>query len=79
MVDAVCTLGATDLNVDELKIDVCFSATQKVLGSAAGLAPITFSPRAMEVIINRKVPSNVFYFDSKHLSNLWKCTDSDRL
>lgn len=79
MVDAVATLGAADLNVDEFKIDVCFSGSQKALGSIAGLAPITFSSRAMEVIVNRKVPSNVFFFDTTYLSELYKCTDKPRL
>lgn len=79
VVDAVATLGAAELNVDELKIDVCFSGSQKVLGAAAGLAPITFSSRAIEVIVNRKVPSNVFFFDTTNLSTAYRCDDKPHL
>lgn len=79
VVDAVATLGAVDLYVDEYKIDACFAASQKVLGGPAGLAPVTLSSRAMEVIANRKVPSPVFYFDAVHLSDFYKCGDKPRL
>lgn len=75
MVDAVATLGAVDLNVDEYKIDVCFAGSQKVLGAPAGLAPITFNARAMESILKRKAPSNVYFFDAAYLSNLYKCNN----
>lgn len=78
MVDAVATLGACDLYVDEYKIDACFSASQKVLGGPAGLAPVTFNARAMEVIANRKTPSNVYYYDAVYLSELFKCTEKPR-
>lgn len=78
IVDAVSSLGAADLNVDEFKIDICFSGSQKVLGSVAGLAPITFSARAMEAIAKRTVPSNVFFFDTTYLSEFYKCGDKPR-
>lgn len=78
MVDAVATLGAVDLYVDEYKIDACFSASQKVLGGPAGLAPVTFSSRAMEAIRNRKVPSNVYYYDATYLSQFYGCSDEPR-
>lgn len=79
VVDAVATLGAVDLYVDEYKIDACFSASQKVLGAPSGLAPVTFNSRAMEAISNRKKPSNVFYYDANYLGLLYKCTDKPRL
>lgn len=78
-VDAVATLGAADLNVDELKIDACFSGSQKVLGAIAGLAPVTFSERAMNAITKRKMPSTVFFYDAIYLSELYKCGDKPRL
>lgn len=78
MVDAVATLGAADLYVDEYKIDACFSGSQKVLGGPAGLTPVTFSSRAMEVIANRKTQSNVYYYDATYLSEFFKCNDKPR-
>lgn len=78
VVDAVATLGACDLYVDEYKIDACFSTSQKVLGGPAGLAPVTLSSRAMDAIENRKTPSNVYFYDAVYLSELFKCTDKPR-
>lgn len=75
VVDAVATLGAVDLYVDEYKIDACFSASQKVIGGPAGLAPVTFGSRAMDAIAKRKKPSNVYFFDADLLSQSYKCID----
>lgn len=47
VVDTVASLGAVPFSVDSLKIDVCYSGSQKVLGAPPGLAPITFGPRAV--------------------------------
>ncbi|HSR40746.1 MAG TPA: aminotransferase class V-fold PLP-dependent enzyme, partial [Longimicrobiales bacterium] len=44
-------------------IDVCYSGTQKCLGVPPGLAPITFSPRAMERIGSRTVRCQSWYLD----------------
>lgn len=46
MVDTVITMGCTPLYVDEWKIDVAYSGTQKVLNAPPGITPITFSNRA---------------------------------
>ena len=48
--DAVTSLGSHEVRVDDWDIDVCYSASQKCLGSPPGLAPISFGPRAMEVV-----------------------------
>lgn len=47
MVDAVITLGCVPFLVDEWKIDVAYSGSQKVLNAPPGITPITFSSRAM--------------------------------
>lgn len=63
LVDAVTALGGTELRVDEWKIDACYSASQKCLGAPPGLAPVTLSPRAVEVMRARTVPVRSFYLD----------------
>lgn len=73
------TLGAVELLVDEWKIDVAFSASQKSLGGPAGLAPITFGPRALARIAKRTTPSPVYFYDVNLLKEFWKCTDAPRL
>ena len=67
VVDAVTSLGAVPLQVAEWKIDVCYSCSQKGLGAPSGLAPVTFSRRAL----NQRVPSRSFYFDVGLLQDYW--------
>ena len=48
MVDAVASLAATDLRMDEWNIDVAVGASQKALMSPPGLAFVAASQRALE-------------------------------
>src|SRR5438132_1426439 len=61
--DAVTSLGAVAVNVDENGIDVAYSCTQKGLSCPPGLAPITVSPRALERLRARKTPVREWYLD----------------
>jgi alanine-glyoxylate transaminase/serine-glyoxylate transaminase/serine-pyruvate transaminase len=63
VVDAVTSLGGLPVEVDALGADVCYSGTQKCLGGPSGLAPITFSPNAMDRVKSRKTPSTSWYLD----------------
>jgi alanine-glyoxylate transaminase/serine-glyoxylate transaminase/serine-pyruvate transaminase len=63
LVDAVTALGGNELRVDDWKVDACYSASQKCLGAPPGLAPVTLSPRAVEVLRARTVPVQSFYLD----------------
>ena len=74
IVDAVTSLGGHDVRVDEWDVDVCYSATQKCLGSPPGLAPISFGPRAIEVINTRPTKVQSFYFNLKDLEAYWNQT-----
>ena len=74
IVDAVTSLGGHNMRMDEWDLDVCYSATQKCLGSPPGLAPISFGPRAMEVINTRPSKVQSFYFNLKDLENYWNQT-----
>ncbi|MEM9038468.1 MAG: alanine--glyoxylate aminotransferase family protein [Actinomycetota bacterium] len=47
LADCVTSLGGEELKVDEWQVDVAYSGTQKCLGVAPGLAPLTVSDRAM--------------------------------
>lgn len=79
VVDAVATLGAVELLVDEWKIDAAFAASQKTLGAPPGLAPITIGQRAVDKIAKRKTPPPVYYYDARLLADFWKCTDAERV
>ncbi len=71
LVDAVTSLGGIDLPVDKLGIDACYSGTQKCLSCPPGLSPVTFSPRAVDVVINRKSKVTSWYLDITMLKNYW--------
>src|SRR4051812_32628798 len=48
LVDCVTSLGGIPVEIDEWRVDVAYSGTQKCLGVAPGLAPLTFGDRAWE-------------------------------
>ncbi|VDM83217.1 unnamed protein product, partial [Strongylus vulgaris] len=75
LVDTVASLGGAEFHMDEWGVDCVYSATQKVLNAPPGLAPISFSERAMQKIKNRKERVPSFYFDALELGNYWGCDD----
>jgi alanine-glyoxylate transaminase/serine-glyoxylate transaminase/serine-pyruvate transaminase len=70
--DVVTSLGALPVKVDETGIDIAYSCTQKGLSCVPGLAPITISPRAAEVLEARKSVNRSWYFDLKLLNDYYK-------
>ncbi|XP_067008149.2 alanine--glyoxylate aminotransferase [Anabrus simplex] len=73
VVDAVVSVGNVPVLTDKWKIDVIFSSSQKGLGCPAGLAPISYSQRALEKIKSRKTPVPARYFDALTLGDFWSC------
>lgn len=71
LVDGVTALGAIDLQVDNWGIDICYACTQKGLSVPPGLAPVTFSPKAMNVVNNRKSKVQSWYLDLSMLGKYW--------
>lgn len=66
LVDCVTSLGGVELRVDEWGVDVAYSGTQKCLGVAPGLAPLTVSDRAIERI---KPTPQSWYLDLNMIAN----------
>jgi alanine-glyoxylate transaminase/serine-glyoxylate transaminase/serine-pyruvate transaminase len=71
LVDAVTALGGVPVKVDEWQIDAIYSGTQKCLSCPPGLAPVSFSPRAMDVVLNRKTKVQSWYLDVSMLAKYW--------
>jgi len=65
IVDAVCSLGGMNIELDAWGIDVCFTGSQKALGVPPGLAIISFGPEALEAREKRKAPIGTYYGDLK--------------
>jgi alanine-glyoxylate transaminase/serine-glyoxylate transaminase/serine-pyruvate transaminase len=63
LVDTVTSLGGIPVAVDEWGIDAVYSGTQKCLGVPPGLAPVSFSARAVERVRARKSPVQSWYLD----------------
>lgn len=71
IVDCVTSLGGCKIEVDKWYIDAAYSGTQKCLNCPPGLSPVTFSPRAIEKINNRKLPVKSWYLDVSLLNQYW--------
>ena len=71
IVDTVTSLGGLPVRVDEVGIDVCYSGGQKALSCPPGASPLTFSPRAVERIHNRRTKVANWYLDATMLGNYW--------
>lgn len=62
-IDTVTSLAGVDVRVDDWHVDACYSGTQKCLSVPPGLAPVTFSDRAVERIRARPTPVQSWYLD----------------
>ena len=71
VVDAVTSLGGTDVRVDDWEIDAIYSGTQKCLSAPPGLSPVSFSPRAVKVLENRKTKVQSWFLDMNMVRNYW--------
>lgn len=71
VVDTVSSLGGLPLEVDAWKIDVCYSGSQKCLACPPGLAPITISERAAEILRKRRTLVQSWYLDMSMVEKYW--------
>ena len=71
LADCVTSLAGVPVEVDAWELDAVYSGTQKCLSCPPGLAPVTFSPRAVEVIEQRKTKVASWYTDMTMVRNYW--------
>lgn len=71
IVDAVTSLGGSELRVDEWGIDAIYSGTQKCMSCVPGISPISFSPKAVEVVRNRKTQIQSWFLDQTLVMSYW--------
>lgn len=69
--DHVTALGGCPVKIDEWKIDAAYSGTQKCLSCPPGLAPVTFSPAAVQKIESRKTKVQSWYLDMTMVRKYW--------
>jgi alanine-glyoxylate transaminase/serine-glyoxylate transaminase/serine-pyruvate transaminase len=71
IVDAVTSLGGHPVGVDRHGIDICYAGTQKCIGAPPGLAPITFSERALHRMRTRSAKVQSWYLDISMVERYW--------
>jgi alanine-glyoxylate transaminase/serine-glyoxylate transaminase/serine-pyruvate transaminase len=71
ILDTVTALGGIPVEIDKWQIDAVYSGTQKCLSCPPGLAPVSFSDRALEKILARKQKVRSWYLDVSLIANYW--------
>lgn len=71
IVDAVTSLGGSELRVDEWGIDAIYSGTQKCLSCIPGLSPVSFSSNAVAKIKQRKSKNFSWFLDLNLVMDYW--------
>jgi alanine-glyoxylate transaminase/serine-glyoxylate transaminase/serine-pyruvate transaminase len=71
LVDCVTSLGGMDVGIDRMRIDAAYSGTQKCISGPPGLSPVSFSPRAIEKIKQRKSAVVSWYLDMTMVQDYW--------
>ena len=71
IVDAVTSLGGSELRVDDWQVDAIYSGTQKCLSCTPGISPVSFNDRAIEVIKNRKHKVQSWFLDLNLVMGYW--------
>ena len=69
--DCVTSLGCTPVKLDEWGIDAAFSCSQKGLSCPPGLAPVSFSERAVAALKARKTKVQSWYLDLTTIMGYW--------
>jgi alanine-glyoxylate transaminase/serine-glyoxylate transaminase/serine-pyruvate transaminase len=72
LVDTVTSLGGIPVDVKGWGVDAVYSGTQKCLSCPPGLSPVSFSPKAMEKLTNRKSKVPNWYLDLTMIANYWQ-------
>ncbi len=71
IVDAVTSLGGSELRMDEWGIDSIYSGSQKCLSCPPGISPVSFSAKAVEKVQNRESRTPSWFLDKKLVMGYW--------
>ncbi len=71
IVDAVTSLGGTELRVDDWHVDAIYSGTQKCLSCAPGISPVSFNERALEKLKGRDTKVQSWFMDLNLVTAYW--------
>ena len=71
LVDTVTSLGGMPIFLDEWKVDLAYSCSQKGLSCPPGSSPFTMSDRALEKMDQRQTKVANWYLDMSLIRNYW--------
>jgi alanine-glyoxylate transaminase/serine-glyoxylate transaminase/serine-pyruvate transaminase len=71
VIDCVTSLGGVPVTINAWGVDIAYSCTQKCLSCPPGLAPLTVSPRAVEVLYQRSGRVANWYLDLTMIEKYW--------
>jgi len=71
VLDTVTSLGGLPVEIDAWDVDIAYSAAQKCLSASPGVAPLTISGRAVDVLHHRHTPVANWYLDLTGLVKYW--------
>ncbi len=71
IVDAVTSLGGSELRVDDWGIDAIYSGSQKCLSAPPGLSPISFSQAALDKLAARETKVASWFLDLSLVTAYW--------
>lgn len=63
MLDTVTSICGFEIKLDEWGVDACYAGSQKCMGCPPGIAPLTFSERALSKLSARKIQVKNWYLD----------------
>ena len=75
LIDAVTSLGGVPVDLDAYGVDAAYSGTQKCLSCPPGLAPLSYSPRAVEALRARRDAPVSWYLDLALVARYWLGTE----
>ncbi|MEM9165089.1 MAG: alanine--glyoxylate aminotransferase family protein [Cyanobacteria bacterium P01_F01_bin.4] len=71
LIDTVTSLGGVPIFLDEWKVDLAYSCSQKGLSCPPGSSPFTMGERALEKLDKRRTKVANWYLDMSMLRNYW--------
>ena len=72
LVDTVTSLGGMEIDMDKWGIDALYGGSQKCLSCPPGLAPVSFSDKAVEALRNRSTKVPNWYLDLNMIIKYWE-------
>ena len=69
--DTVTSLAGSELEVEAWGIDATYSGSQKCMSCIPGISPVSFSPKAVAKIQNRKTPVLSWFLDLNKVMGYW--------